>query len=149
MQKNDDDIALLKTDFGNAAKMAEFAGQNLASDGAKPYLTAFIAKSLSDILNNAIINQLKESYGRGAIMADKDDYKYTVTCDDTKAMCKNGYYASMNDASKSMNFYSAWWDVTGMPAAGKSQLWSTKHIPDNAREIILKSRISKTSGSVG
>ena len=113
--------------------MADFASKNLGSDGARRYLQGFVAQSLLDPAVK-IIDQLQEAYGRGAGMADQDDFKYTVTCDDTKTMCKNGYYASMNDGSKTMNFCSAWWDVSGTPADGKApNLASTDNILANCK----------------
>ena len=63
-KRSDDDINLLKAEFSNAAKMADFASKNLGSDGAKPYLEGFVAKSLLDP-SVKIIDQLQEAYGRG------------------------------------------------------------------------------------
>lgn len=69
-QRSDDDLNVLKAEFANAAKMADFASKNLGSDGAKPYLQGFVAESLLDPSVN-IIDQLQEAYGRGAGMVSK------------------------------------------------------------------------------
>ncbi|KAI4193781.1 MAG: hypothetical protein LQ350_008145 [Teloschistes chrysophthalmus] len=126
-KRSNADLSLLKAEFENAAKMADFASKNLGSDGAKPYLQGLVAQSLLDP-NANIINQLQDEYGRGAKMPGQDDYKFTVTCDDKATRCKNGYYASMSDNNSKMNFCSAWWDVIGTPAQGKPQLVSTDTI---------------------
>ncbi len=100
--------------------MAKYASENLGNDGQpKTYREAFISKDLLDIPDNAIINQLKDSYGRGAKVNDDSskDYPLTVTCDNSNAaFCQKGYYAHMNDGKKTMNLCDAWFDITGTKA---------------------------------
>ncbi|TGO65556.1 hypothetical protein BELL_1007g00020 [Botrytis elliptica] len=61
-----------------------------------------------------------EQYGNVVAMKDGSNYEFTVTCDDTNKYCTDGYYAYMSDTSRNsgtMNLCSAWFDITGTPAA--------------------------------
>ena len=129
-ERSQDDVNLIKAEFANAAKIATFASQNLDQDSAKTFTSAFISKDLLAVPGNAIVNQLKDSYGRGADIPSTtaSDYPLIVTCDNTNRFCGNGYYASMSDSSKTMNLCNAWFDITGTPASSKPQLASTTDI---------------------
>ncbi len=128
--RKQEDLDLVKTELTNAPKMATYASQNLGKDGQpKTYREAFLSKDLLDIPNNAIINQLKDSYGRGAKVDDDSskDYPLNVTCDNSNvAFCQKGYYAHMNDGKKPLNLCDAWFNITNTKAT--TQLQSTKVI---------------------
>ncbi|TGO66845.1 hypothetical protein BOTNAR_0053g00380 [Botryotinia narcissicola] len=98
--------------------MSTYAQANLGSTTGALYTSAFIPYGL--ITGANIILQLSVEYGNGATMKDGSNYKFTVTCDDTKPFCKRGYFATMSDNllnSGTMNLCSAWFDITGTPAA--------------------------------
>ncbi|KAF7926660.1 uncharacterized protein EAE97_010169 [Botrytis byssoidea] len=101
-----------------AASMASYAQANLDSTTGALYTSAFIP---SDLISGAnIITQLANEYGNVAAMKDGSNYQFIVTCDDTRKFCIDGYYAYMTDTSRNsgtMNLCSAWFDITGTPAA--------------------------------
>ncbi|TGO17700.1 hypothetical protein BTUL_0015g00360 [Botrytis tulipae] len=112
------DQALIHAELAVAASMSTYAQANLGSTTGALYTSAFIPSGL--ITGANIISQLSGEYGNGATMKDGSNYKFTVTCDDTKPFCKCGYFATMSDNLQNagtMNLCSAWFDITGTPAA--------------------------------
>ncbi|KAF5867938.1 uncharacterized protein Bfra_007133 [Botrytis fragariae] len=112
------DLNLINAELTVAASMASYAQANLDSTTGALYTSAFIPP---DLISSAdIIAQLANEYGNVAAMKDGSNYEFTVTCDDTNRYCTDGYYAYMSDTSRSsgtMNLCSAWFDITGTPAA--------------------------------
>ncbi|TGO28094.1 hypothetical protein BPAE_0032g00370 [Botrytis paeoniae] len=98
--------------------MSTYAQANLGSTIGALYTSAFIPSEL--ITGANIISQLSSEYGNGVTTKDSSNYKFTVTCDDTKNFCERGYFASMSDTSQNagtMNLCSACFDITATPAA--------------------------------
>lgn len=98
--------------------MASYAQANLDSTTGALYTSAFIQPDLISSAN--IITQLANEYGNVAAMKDGFNYEFTVTCEDTNKHCAEGYFAFMTDTSRNvgtMNLCSAWFEITGTPAA--------------------------------
>ncbi|THV55360.1 hypothetical protein BGAL_0009g00090 [Botrytis galanthina] len=82
------DQALIHAELAVATSMSNYAQANLGSTTAALCTFAFIPSDL--ISGTNIISQLSAEYGNGGTMKDGSDYKFTVTCDDTKPFCKRG-----------------------------------------------------------
>ncbi|KAF7942515.1 hypothetical protein EAE99_000565 [Botrytis elliptica] len=105
------DQSIINAELTVAASMASYAKANLDSTIGALYTSAFIQ---SDLISAC------EQYGNVVAMKDGSNYEFTVTCDDTNKYCTDGYYAYMSDTSRNsgtMNLCSAWFDITGTPAA--------------------------------
>ncbi|KAL9624833.1 MAG: hypothetical protein Q9160_000879 [Pyrenula sp. 1 TL-2023] len=115
-QRSDDDKKLISTEIGVANAIAHYAHDNLKSDLGKYYRDNFVAKSLNDIPDDAVLHQLEDLYGRAAKMVnggDSERYKLIVTCDDSTDFCKKKYYAHMGDSKKTMNLCDKWFANEG------------------------------------
>ncbi|KAL8848126.1 MAG: hypothetical protein Q9221_006846 [Calogaya cf. arnoldii] len=113
------DTDLIKTELKNAKRISTYGHDHIDdnSDDTKHYLEAFVSENLRKIGNNYIVEQLQKEYGNGAdILGDSNKYTVKVTCDNNSDKCKKGYYAHMNDRTKTMNICDAWFDPKGTPA---------------------------------
>ncbi|KAF2743859.1 hypothetical protein M011DRAFT_480390 [Sporormia fimetaria CBS 119925] len=82
----------------------ELADQTVGHVEDGEYYTNFFSQNLRD--NPSFAGKVDDIYKKVSKMLDENnkDYDFEITCDNKSQMCKDGFYAHMNDKKKRMNF---------------------------------------------